>query len=118
MLNILLVFRVTTSLPNFRLFRTSWPHIQQLQLAYSDFQKSSKIDILLGANIFYELLSGPPICRNYGEPATIPTSLDYILRGKILMSNNFQNQSSSVICHSVDLSEFLKSESIPNFELS
>ena len=77
-----LVFSCTSSLSNFRLANMNWQHMQQLNLANSDFNKNSKIDILLGTDIFYELLSRPSIYRNYGKPAAIPTLLSYIISGK------------------------------------
>ena len=77
MLNVLVVSRVTTPLPNFRLVKTSWLHIQQLNLADPELQKKSKIDLLLGADIFYDILSGPPIYGRYGASAAIPTTFGY-----------------------------------------
>ena len=55
MLNALVVSQVTNPLPNFWMVKTSWPHTQQLQLADPEFQKSSKIEILLRGDVFYEL---------------------------------------------------------------
>ena len=89
-LNTLVVSRVTTFIPNFRLVKTNWPYIHQIQLADPEFQKSSEIDSLLGADILYDILSEPPIYGNYGEPAATPTSLGDILSGKISMPNIFK----------------------------
>ena len=56
--------KVTNPLPNFQLHTGNWPYICHLQLADHNCHASNEVDILLGADIFAQLMYGAPI---YGK---------------------------------------------------
>lgn len=58
----LVMTKVTSKLPSRSLTRTQWPHLEQLPLADPYFDQPGDIDILLGANVFAEILMNG-VCR-------------------------------------------------------
>ena len=76
---------------------STWKFPSDVILAYRDFYKSAPIDILLGAEIFFEILMhGRYECK--GLPVLQNTKLGYILSGKLHHSyiKNYKRQ-----CHSL-----------------
>lgn len=79
----LVVTRVTSDLPNFAIQSNSWPHLKNLVLADPSFHKTSPIDILLGADIFSEIMIGNPVIGPTGSPSAIASKLGFLLGGRI-----------------------------------
>ncbi|GFW75351.1 DUF1758 domain-containing protein [Trichonephila clavipes] len=79
----IVVHKVTSPLPNFQSENRQFPHLKNLKLVDLNFLISKPIDVLLGAEIYANLLEGLPILGPAGTPAAIPTKLGYILSGKI-----------------------------------
>ncbi|XP_067142348.1 uncharacterized protein [Centruroides vittatus] len=74
---------VTTNLPNFHCDPSNWAHIKGLQLADPTFHKPGTIDILLGADVYNEVIcpgqcKGPP-----GTPSALNTVFGWVLSGPI-----------------------------------
>ncbi|GFT18017.1 DUF1758 domain-containing protein [Trichonephila clavipes] len=82
-LEAIVVNKVTSSLPKFQFKNRQFPHLKNLKLADPNFHISKPIDVLLGAEIYADLLEGLPIFGPAGTPTAIPTKLGYILSGKI-----------------------------------
>ncbi|GFU57305.1 integrase catalytic domain-containing protein [Trichonephila clavipes] len=83
-LEAILVNKVTSPLPNFQFKKNrQFPHLKNLKLADPNFHISKPIDVLLGAEIYADLLEGLPIFGPAGTPTAIPTKLGYILSRKI-----------------------------------
>ncbi|GFT07504.1 DUF1758 domain-containing protein [Trichonephila clavipes] len=82
-LEVIVVNKVTSPLPNFQFKNRQFPHLKNLKLADPNFYISKPIDVLLGAEIYADLLEGMPIFGPAGTPTAIPTKLGYILSGKI-----------------------------------
>ncbi|GFU64471.1 DUF1758 domain-containing protein [Trichonephila clavipes] len=82
-LEALVVNKVTSPLPNFQFKNRQFPHLKNLKLADPHFHISKPIDVLLGAEIYADLLEGMPIFEPAGTPTAILTKLGYILSGKI-----------------------------------
>ncbi|GFX99333.1 integrase catalytic domain-containing protein [Trichonephila clavipes] len=82
-LEAIVVNKVTSPLPNFQFENRQFPHLKNLKLADPNFHISKPIDVLLGAEIYADLLEGMPIFGPAGTPTAIPTKLRYILSGKI-----------------------------------
>ncbi|GFW54213.1 DUF1758 domain-containing protein [Trichonephila clavipes] len=82
-LEAIVVNKVTSPLPNFQFENRQFPHLKNLKLADPNFHISKPIDVLLGAEIYADLLEGMPIFGPAGTPTAIPTKLGYILSGKI-----------------------------------
>lgn len=79
----LVLNKVTNNLPTHSFEQLSWEHLKGIQLADPYFNSSSKIDIVLGADVYGSLLrkevrNGPP-CTPVGQN----TVLGWILSGKI-----------------------------------
>lgn len=112
----LVVNKVTTNLPNFTFSYHSWPHLEGLQLADPTFYKSSSVDLLIGADLFVEILKGQSILGPKGSPSAINSKLGWLLSGIIYSQSDF----SPVVCHHAtvdldsDLQKFWELESVPN----
>lgn len=59
-----------------------WPHIDGLQLADPEFPRQSKIDILIGGDIYGDLLL-PGLHQRVGLPTAQNTVLGWILSGRV-----------------------------------
>ena len=83
----IVVPRVTCDLPTQSVhFNTKWSHLKGLHLADPNFGQPSKIDILLGVDIYADVLlhgrrSGPP-----GTPVAFETKFGWVLAGKTDLS--------------------------------
>jgi hypothetical protein len=76
---------------------STWEFPSDVKLADKDFHKSAPIDILLGAEVFFEILmQGRHDCK--GLPVLQNTKLGYILSGKVHQCyvKKYKNQ-----CHSL-----------------
>jgi len=81
-LNCLVLPRITSNMPMNDIDISAWEFPLDVVLADKDFHKSGPIDILLGAEIFFEILMrGRHNCK--GLPVLQKTKLGYILSGKI-----------------------------------
>jgi len=103
-LNCLVLPRITSNMPMSDIDTSAWEFPTDVKLAHKDFYKSAPIDILLGAEIFFEILmqgrydfKGLPVLQN--------TKLGYILSGKIHQCyiKKYKKQ-----CHSL----FIQSDSL------
>ena len=80
----IVVPRVTCELPHHPIsFDLSWNHLSNIELADPHFGQPGKIDILLGVDIFVQVLrngrrAGPP-----GSPAAFETEFGWVLAGEI-----------------------------------
>ncbi|GFY31756.1 DUF1758 domain-containing protein [Trichonephila clavipes] len=110
-LEAIVVNKVTSPLPNFQFKNRQFPHLKNLKLADPNFHISKPIDVLLGAEIYADLLEGMPIFGPAGTPTAIPTKLGYILSGKIYAPPLKE----SIVNSSLNdqLSEFWKLEEVP-----
>jgi len=95
-LNCLVLPRITSKMPMTDIDTSTWKFPFDVVLADRDFNKPAPVDILLGAEIFFEvLMNGRYDCK--GLPVLQNTKLGYILSGKIHNSyvKNYKKQ-----CHS------------------
>ncbi|CAL1272539.1 unnamed protein product [Larinioides sclopetarius] len=111
-LEVYVVKKVTSPLPNFKIKNQAWPHLNNLTLADPNFSQTKPIDLLLGADIFPLLLDGVPIIGPPGTPSAMSTKLGYILSGRIFTPG----QVSVALIHSSlsqDLTKFWNLEKVP-----
>ena len=84
--NAVIVPRVTCDLPSQPVpFKTEWSHLADLALADPDFGRPGKIDLLLGVEVFSEVVhqgrrSGMP-----GSPSAFETDFGWVLAGETSM---------------------------------
>jgi len=89
MLNFLTVLKITTYLPTEKINTSNWNIPQHIQFAFPSYAQPGKIDILLGAEIFYDvLLTGQhePIVNG---PMFQETVFGWIVAGPLKSENNF-----------------------------
>lgn len=85
----LVVSSVISNLPNSSFKKKLWPHLQNLPLADPSYNVSSRIDLLLDASVYSEILmsglvKGPP-----KAPIAQQTKLGWILSGNVMKFNCF-----------------------------
>ncbi|XP_074036326.1 uncharacterized protein [Leptinotarsa decemlineata] len=111
--------KICDNLPNFRIEYKSWNHILNLQLADPKFYCPGNIDILLGADVFSQIILNGKISGKCDEPYALNTVLGYILIGKT--NNHPPAITSSFFCEAYatnNVEKILKSfwevESVPD----
>nr|XP_042898664.1 uncharacterized protein LOC122269463 [Parasteatoda tepidariorum] len=118
--NVEVVTKVTSDLPNFKFDSSYWPHLQGLKLADPTFFIASPIDILLGADMYAEMLLGQLISGKKGTPVAINSHLGWLVSGRIF--SDAKHEKDVVNCHLVatlesQLKAFWELESIPQTEV-
>ncbi|KAJ8876444.1 hypothetical protein PR048_020889 [Dryococelus australis] len=63
---------------------------RQLQLADPSFARPGEVDILLGAEIFPQLLTGKKVIGSPGMPTAIDMLLGWVLMGCVLINSDLQ----------------------------
>ncbi|XP_045500327.1 uncharacterized protein LOC123697818 isoform X1 [Colias croceus] len=99
--------RLTTQLPNKLIPIGDWPHIQGLNLADPSFNKPGKIDLLLGVEVYAQIMLGELIKGPPNTPCAQNTMLGWIIFGK----TNTQYENNNVIslhCLDVKIDEMMK----------
>ncbi|XP_074031549.1 uncharacterized protein [Leptinotarsa decemlineata] len=111
--------KICDNFPNFRIEYKSWNHILNLQLADPKFYCPGNIDILLGADVFSQIILNGKISGKCDEPYALNTVLGYILIGKT--NNHPPAITSSFFCEAYapnNVEKILKSfwevESVPD----
>ncbi|GBN02718.1 hypothetical protein AVEN_67222-1 [Araneus ventricosus] len=79
LVNALVIKSLTINLPNFHMSHYHWNHIQNLQLVDPEFHISKPINIILGVDIFFELMQGNQIKGAKNTPYAIDTKLGWVL---------------------------------------
>lgn len=83
-LDYLIVPRVTSTLPAKRIDVSSWPIPNDLQLADSKFNEPSRIDMLIGAEVFYDLLQAGRIRMSRDLPMLQESVLGWLVAGSVV----------------------------------
>lgn len=72
-----------SNIPSFTLEQNEYPHLEGLELADKEFYKSRPVDLLLGAEVFSQILKGGKVVGNLGQPNALETIFGYVLLGKV-----------------------------------
>ena len=100
-LTAIVVPRVTCDLPLQPVHVGSeWNHLSDLTLADPDFGTPGKIDLLLGADIYTDMLLYGRRCGPHGTPTAFETQFGWVLTGRTTSQSHSSNHSSVVTCHS------------------
>lgn len=83
--------------PQFDLDTSSFAIPEGINLADPDFYKASKVDVILGVNIFYKLLLSGQIITAPKQPDFQNTKLGWVIGGSL--ANNSYNNKIAVQCH-------------------
>lgn len=87
-LDCLVVPRVTGALPSLKLDASSWPIPKKLKLADPKFFDPSRIDMLIGAEKFYELLQDGKILMSTDLPLLQESLLGWLVAGPVYSAPN------------------------------
>ncbi|GFU21083.1 integrase catalytic domain-containing protein [Trichonephila clavipes] len=71
---------LTCNLPNFIVSKFDWPHINGLQLADPSFYISRPVDMILGVDIFFDLIQYGKISGTQNQPSALNS---WLLSGKV-----------------------------------
>lgn len=87
-LTALAIENLTSNLPQCKINQKSCSFLRDLQLADPEFYITRPIDVILGADIFYDLISGEKISGPKGSPNAIKSKLGWLVYGKIYAHSN------------------------------
>lgn len=88
---------ITSLLPSEKVNHVEWPELAEITLADPQFHTPSKIDILLGADVYGQLIREGLIKGPKGMPTAQCTALGWIISGPTHQTDG--NQSPSPQCH-------------------
>ncbi|UYV67959.1 hypothetical protein LAZ67_5002631, partial [Cordylochernes scorpioides] len=104
--NPIVIDKITSELPNFFIEKDNWPYLKNL-LADPNFDKSSQIDLVIGAELAPCLFTGKVRFQNLSGPTACGSKLGWLLTGKILLSGENSNQDITMFA-SEEQDDFLK----------
>lgn len=88
-LDVLIVSKITDSVPQSTHTSVEWPHIKTLDLADPTFNVQSPVDILLGADVAPAILTGTRVAGHPSHPTAFGTLFGWVLLGPAMpMTNN------------------------------
>ncbi|UYV80658.1 hypothetical protein LAZ67_19001272 [Cordylochernes scorpioides] len=113
---------LTSEIPNFRLKDPNWPTLKNLKLADPEFYIQAPIDMILGADIYTELMLNGPISLGEGLPMAINTRLGWVLLGKLMGTSESNTEVCNLSLQSEPelefvLKRFWETESVPSPDL-
>ena len=111
----IVVPRVTRDLPLHPV--PSWNHLEDIPLADPDFGHPSRIDLLLGVDVFVETLHQG---RRFGSPSAFETGFGWVLAGRLSLPgpNHVASHHASFVAGDDLLRRFWEIEENPNSEVS
>jgi hypothetical protein len=112
-LNALVLPRITSFLPAESCDKSNWPHLNGLVLADPDFNKPGSIDLLLGSDVFWNLLQDGRRSGPSNAPVALRSTLGWLVAG------NVDSSSKKLHVHVADvnldsrLQQFWELEAVP-----
>jgi hypothetical protein len=76
---------VTGNLPSFSCDPSGWPHLKDLELADPLYFKPAAVDILLGSDVFWELIVDGKRTGASNTPTGIRSTLGWLVAGNLNM---------------------------------
>ncbi|UYV76911.1 K02A2.6-like, partial [Cordylochernes scorpioides] len=107
--------QITVDLPNFLINRDNWPHLKNTLLADPNFDKTSPIDLVIGADLAPFLYTGKLRFQNHPGPSACSSKLGWILSGNVSSSETGNSYISLCSTSQGDdnLRNFFELESVP-----
>lgn len=87
-----LIKKVTSIMPSEKLHIENWSHLRDLQLADPTYYKPGHIDILLGVDVYNEMILTGLRKGNPGSPIALQTHLGWIISGKVNVDEEKQDK--------------------------
>jgi hypothetical protein len=112
-LNALVLPKITSFLPAETCNKANWPHLNGLELADPDFNKPGSIDLLLGSDIFWNLLQDGRRSGPSNAPVALRSTLGWLVAG------NLDSSSKKLHVHVADVNldskqqQFWELEAVP-----
>jgi hypothetical protein len=115
MVETFIVKKVTSLLPTTKLNRGRWPHLKNLTLADPTFHAPANIDIMLGADVFYDLLLEGKKTGPRNSPIATNSKLGWLVGGLVgqQQPERIQVFSTHIDLHA-DMQKFWELESVPS----
>lgn len=116
----LIVSKVAYDLPNVSFKHEPMPHLQDLSLADPRFNVSQRVEILLGADVYCDVIMKGLRKGHPGAPMAQETKLGWIISGNVTplscyaVAKNINISEESVSISAVDLSKYWEIEDINN----
>ncbi|XP_044748782.1 uncharacterized protein LOC123309642 [Coccinella septempunctata] len=110
---------ICDKMPTYRLDNTSWGYLKDLPLADPQYYVPGEVDILLGCDVFANLLLNETISGINGGPNALRTIFGYVLLGRIehepiaLQVNSFLNTISEDFLDNL-MKQFFEIETVPD----
>ncbi|CAB3252463.1 unnamed protein product [Arctia plantaginis] len=98
---------LTGQIPTHIISSLSWPHLEELSLADSEYHRPGSIDLLLGVDEYAKILQNDVIKGPPGSPCAQKTSLGWILFGKVY-SDTTPERSIIVMHQTIAINDMLK----------
>ncbi|KAJ8913119.1 hypothetical protein NQ315_006037 [Exocentrus adspersus] len=99
-LSFLVIPKITEKIPAFDFDVSSLNTHEHVTLADPDFNKAQDVDLLLGADIFYELLCPKQVRLGRNQPILQETALGWILTGSVSFANQgTRHDKNMLICN-------------------
>jgi hypothetical protein len=83
----LILNKITNNLPNSTFKKGNWPHLENLKLADIDYNESRPVDLLLGADVYADIIMEGVLKADQQAPIAQQTHLGWILCGKLQTYN-------------------------------
>ncbi|XP_075151102.1 uncharacterized protein LOC142225212 [Haematobia irritans] len=99
--------RITSSLPRNTITNYDHKHLDKLQLADPAFYRSNPIDILLGADYIWDILTQEKVLNDDGKTIAVSTVFGWVVTS--LDTSNQRGRSSSALLSLVDIDRSIKS---------
>ncbi|XP_073950871.1 uncharacterized protein [Choristoneura fumiferana] len=96
-------------MPSETLRMENWEHLKELQLADPTYNQPGHIDILLGVEVYNEVIQPGLVKGDSGSPIALKTHLGWILSGKVRVSEGAKRLQPHVSLHlNVELNTMLR----------
>lgn len=93
----LVIPEISDRLPLYEINKDAFNIPQGIQLADLDFNNPDKVDMLIGAELFWQLIQEGQVSLGEGLPVLQNTRLGWIVSGKI--QNSFASKRQKTVCH-------------------
>lgn len=90
---------LTRMLPTTEVHNKDWSHLRQLELADPHYAKPGKVDLLLGADVYSEIITAGLRKGPRGSPIAQNTHLGWILTGQISSTEALQGYATTLSMH-------------------
>ena len=111
---------VSANLPSLQINSHNWHHISNIKLGDDSFNIPAPVDMLLGAEVYSQIIKPNIIPGQPGQPIALDTLFGWVLLGSAETSNKLPNNSFSCHLTSLDnlsldqtMSKFWEIESLP-----